>query len=255
MNRRISTITFLIAVPLLAREDYTRTFDKTISMQAAQRLRIEHKFGDIVIRTHPKADLVVHAVVRVSASDSNEAKRYAENVRITVEPSGSTMLVETVYPKQENMNWFGRNVSYSVTYEILMPESSPLEVKNSFGGVSVSDLKSTSEITTSHGKLDFRNGRGNQRLEDSFADVTVSGIAGDMELIDTNGSVDVSDVSGVIDVRDRFGKVRVVRSGGGKIVNGNGEVRVENISGAINITTSFASVNANGIKSNLIVHS
>ncbi len=255
MNRKTSLcIALFFAMPAFAREDYTRNFDKTVSMQAAQRLRIEHKFGDIVVRTHGKSELVVHAVIRVSASDSNQARRYAENVRINVDPAGSDMLVETIYPRQENDNWFGRNVSYSVNYEILMPESSPLGLKSSFGAVSVNDLKAPGEVTTSHGKLEFHNGRGNQRLENSFAAINVSSIAGDLALIDTNGDVDVSDVTGAIDVRDRFGKVTVTHSGGGKIVDGNGTVEVSAITGPLNVTTSFAPVRANNIKGNLIVH-
>jgi DUF4097 and DUF4098 domain-containing protein YvlB len=243
-----------LALPAFGREDYTRNFDKTVTMQAAQRLRVEHKFGDIVVHTHANPELVIHAVIRTSASDAKEARRYAESVRITVEPAGSDMLIETVYPKQEAGGWFGRNVSYSVNFEILMPDSSPLALRNSFGAVSVNDLKASSEIATSHGRLEFRNGRGNQRLENSFAPISVSGIAGELDLSDTNGDIDIADVTGGIDVRDRFGKVTVSRTGGGKIVDGNGAVRANTISGPLNITTSFAPVNANDIKGNLIVH-
>lgn len=258
MNRRIKlglVACVAVALPGFAREDYTRNFDKTISMQAGQRLRIEHKYGDVVLRTHASPELVVHAVVRVSASDSNEAKRYSENVRITVEPEGSMLLIETVYPKHENLGLFGSNVSYSVNYEILMPESAPLEVKNSFGAVSVNDLKAPGDITTSHGKLEFRHGRGNQRLENSFAPVSVSGVSGELVLVNTNGNIDISDVTGGIDVRDRFGKITISHCGGGKIVNGNGSVQVDNVSGPLSVTTSFAPVNASTIKGNLIVHS
>lgn len=255
MNKRTSLcLALFLALPAFGREDYTRNFDKTVTMQAAQRLRVEHKFGDIVVHTHANPELVIHAVIRTSASDAKEARRYAESVRITVEPAGSDMLIETVYPKQEAGGWFGRNVSYSVNFEILMPDSSPLALRNSFGAVSVNDLKASSEIATSHGRLEFRNGRGNQRLENSFAPISVSGIAGELDLSDTNGDIDIADVTGGIDVRDRFGKVTVSRTGGGKIVDGNGAVRANTISGPLNITTSFAPVNANDIKGNLIVH-
>jgi len=255
VNKRTSLcLALFLALPAFGREDYTRNFDKTVTMQAAQRLRVEHKFGDIVVHTHANPELVIHAVIRTSASDAKEARRYAESVRITVEPAGSDMLIETVYPKQEAGGWFGRNVSYSVNFEILMPDSSPLALRNSFGAVSVNDLKASSEVATSHGRLEFRNGRGNQRLENSFAPISVSGIAGELDLSDTNGDIDIADVTGGIDVRDRFGKVTVSRTGGGKIVDGNGAVRANTISGPLNITTSFAPVNANDIKGNLIVH-
>ena len=82
-------------------------------MQAGQRLRIEHKYGDVVVRTHSASELTVHAVIRVSASDSNEAKRYSDQVRITVEPAGSTMLIGNgCIPGKRTSNWLRRNVSH-----------------------------------------------------------------------------------------------------------------------------------------------
>src|SRR5271165_3348863 len=243
----------LLATPLIAREDYTRDFDKTLSMSSGQRLRIVHRLGNVRVRTQAKGELSIHAVIRVSASNETEAKRFAESIHIEVEPSGNEVLIETHYPKQERSTWF-RNISYSARYDILMPETSPLEINNSFGAVSVSDAKAGADIRNSHGKLEFRNGRGPVRLENAFAPVEVTGNAGELTLTNTNGNVEIRDVSGAIRVKDRFATVVVSHTGGGTINNGNGSVEVSQIDGDLRVTTSFAGVHAENIKGNLTVN-
>ena len=248
-------LALLLALQAFAREEYTRNFDKTVNLAAGQGVRLEHKMGNVVVRTHPGSEVTIHASIRVSASDDAEAKRLADQIRIEVAPVGSALIVRTEYPKEERGGFFGfRNVSYSVNYEIVMPETAPLTLRNSFGSVSVDDLKSSADITNSHGKLTFRNGKGTQRLENSFAAVEVTGNAGDVTIRNGNGSVDVSGVTGVVNVKDRFGNVTVGNPGrGATIVNGNGAVQVTDAGGDVRITNSFGRVAANGVKGNLVI--
>ena len=255
MAKKISlAIVLLWTLPAFAREEYTRDFDQTVALPPGNSVRVAHKLGDVVIRTQTKPEVTVHAVIRVSAGSASDARRYADDIRIDVRPIGNSLLIETRYPKQEG-GFFGfHNVSYSVNYDIAIPETAPLEVRNSFGAVSISDLKAGAAVTNSHGRLAFRNGRGRQRLENSFAPVEVAGNDGDVTVIDTNGNVDVSDVKGAIEVRDRFGKVSLSRVGGGTVANGNGAVQAYTIGDNLRITTSFGPVNAREIKGNLTVN-
>ncbi len=150
----------------------------------------------------------------------------ADQIRIEVAPVGSALVIRTEYPKEEHGGFFGfHNLSYSVDLEVTMPDTAPLELRNSFGSVTVEDLKAGADINNSHGKLTFRNGRGAQRLENSFAAVEVTGNAGDVTIRNNNGSVDVSDATGIVNIKNRFANVTVSNPGhGGTIVNGNGAV-------------------------------
>ena len=66
-----------------------------------------------------------------------EARSFAEQIQVRVEESGSGIMVRTEYPK----TWTRRNISYSVNYEITMPETAPLELRNRFGAVTVQNLQ------------------------------------------------------------------------------------------------------------------
>ncbi len=244
----------LLLAPLhsQAREEYTRTFDKSLSVQSGQKIWLEHKFGDIVIRTHTQQEVVVHADVRVSASDSDSAKQYAGRVEILVTP-GAELSIRTRYPDTEKS--FGRrDVSFSVRYEVTVPETSPLTVRNSFGAVSVSGIKASSEIYNSHGEVRFRDGRGTQHIENSFASVNLAGNTGDVMIEATNGAVDASGITGAANIRDRFASVTVARiSNGVTIANNNGAVSVTDCGGAGNVRNSFGSVTVRNFRGDVAI--
>jgi hypothetical protein len=253
--RRISILFFgfVLCLPAFDRQEYTRTFDRTLTVRSGQKVVLEHKFGDIEVRTHPQQEVTIHADIRVSAGDSNEAKQYAERVEVLVEPS-SELSIRTRYPDAPRSFLGFRNVSFSVHYELTIPETSPLQVRNSFGGVLVSGLKTSSEIVTSHGELRFHDGRGAQRLENSFARVELVNNVGDVNVETTNGAVDVSDVTGMLTVRDRFANVTASRiSNGVNITNGNGSVDLGESGGPADIKSSFGRVVVHNLRGDLIV--
>ena len=254
-NKTMCGLTLLLAAQAFARDEYSRTFDKTAALASGQGVRVEHRMGNVNLRTHAGRDVVVHASIRVSASNEAEAKRVAEQIRIEVAPAGSALVIRTAYPKEERDGFFGfHNLSYSVNLEITMPETAPLELRNSFGSVSIEDLKANSDVTNANGKLTFRNGRGTQRLENQFGAVEVTGNVGDVEIRNGNGSVDVSEVTGMVNVKNRFANVTVANPGrGGTIVNGNGSVEVTGAGGDVRITNSFGKVTVSGVKGNLVV--
>jgi hypothetical protein len=236
------------------REEYARSFDKTLTLRSGQRVSLEHKLGDIVIHTNPQQDLVIHADIRVSASDTKQAKEFADPLEILVEPSASQVSIRTRYP-QTPSSFLGHNISYCVRYEVTIPETAPLQVRNSFGAVSVSGVKASSDVTTSHGALEFRDGRGAQRLENSFAGVKVANNVGDVTIQASNGAVEISDIAGAATVRDRFASVTAARvSKGLTVTNSNGAVQVTDSGGSGSIRNSFGGVAVRSFRGDLIVN-
>ena len=235
------------------REEYTRTFDKTVAVRPNQKVYVEHRYGDVTIKTHPESNVVIHAAIKVSAPDTNVAKIFADRVEILVEPSSSELAIKTRYP--DNAHSLGlSNCSYVVHYELTLPETAPLAVRNSFGSVSVAGLKADSEIISSHGPIEFRDGRGSQRLENSFAKVRVANNAGDVAVEASNGAVDADDIAGALSVRDRFASVSAARiSKGVTITNSNGSVQVTDSGGTGIVKNSFGSVTVHGFKGDLTV--
>ena len=234
-------------------QQVTRDFQKTLSLPPGQSFRIENKFGEVRIHGESSREVKISATIRTQADSREQAQSFADKVQIEVQQTAQGVEVRTHYP-EENRNWFGRkNASYSVDYDIAMPSDAPLLVKNSFGGVNASGVRSKSEFDNSHGSLNVRD-TGSARLTNSFGSIELSGASGDVSVTDNNGSVQVLQVKGALEVRNRFGSITVRDiAGPATLTGGNGTVTVTEV-GSANITTSFGSVEARNIHGDLMVH-
>ena len=231
------------------REEIVRTFDKTLPLSAGQRLSIDHKNGDIRIRTHKAGEVRISAKIHGSSSDEAEIRKFLDAVAIAIETSASGVSVRTVYPEKSWRFSGGGHVSFCVDYEITMPESSPLEVRSRFGDVSVEGLKAAADVRNANGKVSLRDGRGAQRLENAFGPIDVVGVSGDVTMTNANGPVSAADIDGALEVRNRFGPVVAARVGKAvRVVNGNGEVQVTDCAGAATVENSFGGVQIRNVK-------
>jgi hypothetical protein len=145
----------------------------------------------------------------VSSSDTAEGRTFGEAITITVEETGAAVTVRTRYPEKKWTFMGSGHISFSVDYDILMPESAPLLARDKFGDVSVEGLRAAGEIANANGRVFFRDGAGAQKIENAFGPVDVQRNVGDLTVNNSNGAVTVSDVEGAVDVRDRFGSVTV----------------------------------------------
>jgi len=253
----ITAVSLLTCVlPAVARyqQEVTRNFDRTVALPAGHQLQIESKFGEVKVRGTSQRDVVIHAVIRTAAGSPAESQELANKVRIEVDQTASGVSIRTVYPERSN-GWFDfKNSSYSVNFDITYPESAPLEIRNEFGEVRVSECKGGSRIVNGHGALIVHNGRGNQNLENSFGAVEVAGNEGDVTVSNGNGAITVSDVTGRVNLKNRFGRVSVTKAGqGATIVNNNGAITLTDSGGVSNVTNSFGAVTATSVRGDLTV--
>jgi hypothetical protein len=237
-----------------AREEVSREFRHNASLGAGRGLRIEHRSGNVAIRGHAGNEAIIRATIRCSADTLERARRCADQVRVEVRETDAGLVVRTEYPDRghEILPW--RNLSMSADYDIDVPETAPLEVRNRFGGVRVSNARAGSIIDNSNGRVVFYDGRGTQRIENSFGPVEVARNDGDVTVENGNGQVTISDVTGILDVRGSFGPVKVSRAGRDVTVrNQNGAVEVWSAGGLVRVTNSFGEVTIADAKSDATV--
>src|SRR4051794_26274190 len=162
MRIGISLILSLGALTLSAapRQEYKRDFQKTAALPASRTLRIEHSQGSVNVHTQSKGEVSIAAAIRCSADRQADAKSFCDQIRIQVDEGASGVTVRTDYPK----NWRG-NYGYSVNLDIAMPDTSPLDITNRFGDVTVQNLHAAAIIRNSNGKVLFTGGRGKQRID------------------------------------------------------------------------------------------
>jgi hypothetical protein len=253
MRSGISVLLLAGATVLGAREQVSRDFQKSVALAGGRSLRIEHSQGNITIHTHAKAEVDISASIKCSSDRAADAHQICDRIKIEVEESSSGVRVRTEYPSSDLFHGW-RNLSFAVNYDITMPETAPLEVRNRFGAVSVTDLHAPATIDNGNGKVLFTGGRGRQRIENSFGDVEVAHNDGDVTVVNTNGQVSTSDITGAVDVRNHFGDVRAADIGKRVDINaGNSNVTVTDVAGTVGVTDSFGKVTVRDAKADVTV--
>lgn len=251
----ISTLTVVAsAAAAPPREEVFRNFQKSVPLATGRSLRVEHSQGSVAIHTHATAGVEVHAAIKCSSERAADARAICDRIQVSVDETGSGVSVRTEIPNSSSFPWL-HNFSWSVDIDIAMPDAAPLDLRNQFGSVTVTDLHAPANIVDSNGKVSFTGGRGRQRIETSFGDVELARNDGDVTIVDSNGRVTASDVTGALEVRDNFGEVKITNVGKRLDINaGNGNVTVAGVGGPAVISDSFGKVTVRDARSDVNVH-
>ena len=249
----LATLTVTASAAAPPREEVSRDFQKSVPLAAGKSLRVEHSLGSVAIHTHARPEVEVHAAIKCSSERAADARAVCDRIQISVEETGSGVSVRTDVPKSSSFSWL-HSFSWSVDIDIAMPDTAPLDLRNQFGPVSVTDLHAPANIVDSNGKVSFTGGRGRQRVETSFGDIEVARNDGDVAIVNSNGRVIASGVTGALDVRNNFGEVKVTDIGKRlDVTAGNGNVTAAGVGGPVNISDSFGKVTVRDARSDVIV--
>ncbi len=118
------------------------------------------KNGGISVKGENRSDVLIRACVQTWGSSDEEARNVARNIRIE---TGSVIKAENA---ADNKNW-------SVSYEVLVPRSTNLNLTARNGGISISSVE---------GEINFNTTNGGVSLTD---------LAGDVKGRTSNGGVNV----------------------------------------------------------------
>ena len=214
------------------REEYRRDFRKSAALPSGRTFRIESQFGRISVHAQPKNEVAIQATIRCSADTAAEARHCAEQIQIAVEENSSGVSVRTDYPRETGR----RNLSYAVDYDIAMPDTAPLDLRNRYGSADVTNLHASATITSGNGSVSFLNGRGRQRIENTFGMVEVRKNEGDVTINNSGSPTIAADVTGAIEITNRYGEVRVTNAGRSVGIHSeNSNVQVSNVAGPITV--------------------
>jgi hypothetical protein len=241
----LALIVFAVtALPLRADSDdrYVNTINRTLPFRGG-KVKIDHKFGAVVVRTQPGSNVVVKATIR--SSDAELGKK----IKVLTSSDGEGVTIETEYP---TLHFSFGNFSYSVDYEITVPPAAPLDIHNRFGSTDVAGVQAASSINSGQGSVTMRAMRGNQVVENSFGSIEVTDTDGNLQAKNANGSVRVQGVRGSLDLTDRFGTIYVANVGTtASISNSNGNVEVHEIGTNARVNNSFGTVDIDQVHGTL----
>jgi len=247
------------------RDEVKREFTKTVPWRSGQRVCVVHSLGSVTVRTHTGNEVLLRVDMRGSADNRAEAEQFIQQIEIQVEESAAGVCFRTKYPEQQGRrrgNW-----SFSAAYDLTVPESAALDLRNTFGSVSVAGTKASAVVQNAHGSVRFVDSHGSQRIENTFGSIEVSNNTGDVEVTGGNGTVTVDQIQGSARVRNRFGRTSATHikqnltlhndnggvlvtavGGSATVVNSFGSTEVEDVGGAADVQNSNGRITARNLR-------
>ena len=198
----------------------------------ARLLKVVARAGSL--RIEGRSDL---KRVRVEGVACAHDRDDLEKIQLITDDAGSTLRVEARLPGGSSWNWNWGHHSPKLDLVIEVPDTLPLDVRDTSGGIeirAVGDL----ELDDSSGGIEVEDVRGSLVLNDSSGGIKIEQVAGDARLRDSSGRISIRDVgrsvlierdsSGAIQISEVRGDVRIER-------DGSGSITVSDVGGSVNV--------------------
>ena len=134
-----------------------KTINKNLEFSGSGTVNLVNKFGDITINTWDKEQLTLRIDVEVTEKDEKSAQKTMDNISFEFTEQRQKFDAFTKIGKG-SFSKFVWNVkdgqsNLTINYTLNIPKSALLNIKNSFGNVSIVSSKGSAEIIISYGNL------------------------------------------------------------------------------------------------------
>jgi DUF4097 and DUF4098 domain-containing protein YvlB len=166
------------------------------------RISIRAKRGDITVRPADTSEIRVSGKKNVRAWNEDDAVKLSGNAAVEIVQNGDGYEIR---PSGSNAG----DSRLGFDMEVLIPQKSPLTIRNEKGDVVVSDISAPITVNTQSGDVEVRSSAGDVNIDMHHGDVKVSDIKGDIKLSGKGGEVEVASVTGGLTVDgDFYGPIR-----------------------------------------------
>lgn len=240
----------------------TETIDRTLDVRPGATVALSNVNGRITISSWDQPRVRVLAKKEVDG-DRDEAKDVMKELKVEIQQRDGGVVVTTHYPRRGDntsiFDWLlGNHVDAEVRYELTVPRTMNLDVRNTNGSIFLSGVDGRHELGTTNGKIEVERCGGSIN-----ASTTNGGIRAElmrvtkgqaMRLETTNGRIEIEVPKGLaadVDAGTTNGSIktdlpitttRFSRNSLRGTINGGGTpLRLRTTNGGIEIRTSAGS--------------
>ena len=245
---------------------------KTLNVDAEEpvTLRVIDEAGAVTIAGADVDTVQVNIVKTAYDSTQARANEEVKGIKYAIEQTNNTITIRYEIPKSMN---FSNNVN-TVDFMVTVPENTSVEVRANLGGIVVSNIKGTVDLSSDFGKttleniagaisVDSKSGsiRASQLesgdedivLATDFGEVTLENASGRNVNIDSqSGSLELSDVrlTGNLVASTDFGEITLdqVMADSYEIDSNSGSITLDGVRGLVKAYTDFGSINVSNAR-------
>lgn len=225
---------FTASLASAAWTDYEEIQELELATSGIERLAIDAGAGSMEITGVSRTDkIMVTAIIQVPGKNDEDAREIIEqDLTLSLRKKGDVAELRSWF---DNSGWSFRDSSGSVRLEVRVPEQMSLDIEDSSGSITVSDVRGDIDISDTSGSIRMFDVGGNVRIDDSSGSILVNGVGKDIEVDDGSGSITIERVGGSVKLEDGSGGIRVSDVEKDLIIeeDGSGSVKFSNIRGTV----------------------
>jgi len=153
-------IRLLLFIPLLllsitlSAQEVTKEFHKEFNAGAETTLDLSNRYGDVVIQSWDKDQIVIDVKVTVELPNKEKAQKLLEYIDVQFGQNENTVTAKTVIDDKFNFSgWGGGSKKFSINYNVKMPVEAALSLINKYGNTDIDELHGLTSLNIKYGNL------------------------------------------------------------------------------------------------------
>jgi hypothetical protein len=143
----------LLSASLTAQE-VTKNFHKEFPAGDNTILQISNKYGDVVVNSWDKNQVVIDVKVTVELPNREKAEKMIEYINVDFSQSDNTIDAKTVIDDKFNFSgWGGGSKRFRIDYNVNMPVKAALALSNRYGNTEIDELTGQVNLDIKYGNL------------------------------------------------------------------------------------------------------
>jgi len=173
----------LFYTPVSGLSTYSKDHEKVIreefTIAEGGEISIKNSFGNVFINTTGGNEVVIEVTIKVDSKSSEKAEEFFDRINIDFNNTRSTVSAITEIGSQNRSswtrwlnpnNWNSNNNDFNISYEVWMPSTCKLDLKNKHGNIAVADMDNDIILELKHGNGSIEDVKGNLKLDLGFGE-------------------------------------------------------------------------------------
>ena len=171
-----------------------KVIEKDFPISADGSVNIENKYGSVVVTESKSNQVSLKITIEVNSNSDEKAQEVFD--RISINFSNSSDFVSAITEIEEKKSgwtsWFswGSTINFKINYDVKMPISAHLKLKNKYGDVNLTDLNNGLDLVLKYGNISMRSVEAKTSLDLGYGNMDFG------DLGDLNDNVKYSKIQG-----------------------------------------------------------
>jgi hypothetical protein len=137
----------------LSAQEVTKEYHKEFKADKTTTLDVNNRYGDVVIQSWDKDQVMIDVKVTVDIPGKERAERLLNLIDVQFTESTNLIIAKTVIDDKFNFSGWGDNRKFSIDYNIKMPAVTNLTLVNKYGNTDIDKLDGLVNLDIKYGNL------------------------------------------------------------------------------------------------------